>query len=57
LAFEWQTDDATPAGTPAALGLGIREALEEQLGLKLVEAKVPLDVVVIDHAEKTPIQN
>ncbi len=35
----------------------IRTAVEEQLGLKLVEAKVMLDVVVIDKASKEPLDN
>ncbi len=32
-------------------------AMEEQLGLKLARANVALDVLVIDRAEKTPIEN
>jgi uncharacterized protein (TIGR03435 family) len=32
-------------------------ALEKQLGLKLEKSKAPLDVVVIDHIEKTPTEN
>jgi uncharacterized protein (TIGR03435 family) len=35
----------------------IRTAVEEQLGLKLVEEKVALDVLVIDKASKEPIEN
>jgi uncharacterized protein (TIGR03435 family) len=35
---------------------GIRDALEEQLGLKLEPAKGPVDVFVIDHIEK-PSEN
>jgi uncharacterized protein (TIGR03435 family) len=32
-------------------------AIQQQLGLKLVEAKAPFDVVVIDQAEKVPTDN
>jgi uncharacterized protein (TIGR03435 family) len=31
-------------------------AIQEQLGLKLVSTKAPVDVLVIDHAEK-PSEN
>jgi uncharacterized protein (TIGR03435 family) len=32
-------------------------ALQEQLGLKLVSRKVPLEMIVIDHVEKVPSEN
>lgn len=32
-------------------------AFEKQLGLKFQKAKVPLDVIVIDHIEKQPTEN
>jgi len=43
--------------SPGADGLPIYTALQEQLGLKLESRKGPLDVLVIDHAEKTPAEN
>lgn len=32
-------------------------AVQEQLGLKLDPKKAPLDMLVIDHMEKTPTEN
>jgi uncharacterized protein (TIGR03435 family) len=29
----------------------------QQLGLKLEPRKTPLDLIVVDHAEKTPTEN
>lgn len=40
--------DAVPA---------ISSAMEKQLGLKLEAAKIPMDVLVIDRIEKTPVEN
>ena len=36
---------------------GLLAAVQEQLGLKLESKKGPLDLLVIDHAEKTPTEN
>ena len=44
-------DGASDPGSDAAY------AAEKQLGLKLTEAKAMLDVIVVDHAEKTPTEN
>jgi uncharacterized protein (TIGR03435 family) len=35
----------------------VSTALQEQLGLKLEPKKVPMAIVVIDHAGKAPIEN
>jgi uncharacterized protein (TIGR03435 family) len=47
-------------GTPATVGApdvpGIFQAIQEQLSLKLVPAKGPVDMLVIDHVEK-PSEN
>jgi uncharacterized protein (TIGR03435 family) len=47
-------------GSPAAVGSpdvpGIFQAIQQQLGLKLVPAKGPVDVLVIDHIER-PSEN
>jgi uncharacterized protein (TIGR03435 family) len=38
-------------------GVSIFEAVEKQLGLKLVEQKRPVSVLVIDHIEQQPTDN
>jgi uncharacterized protein (TIGR03435 family) len=38
-------------------GVSIFEAVEKQLGLKLVEQKRPVSVLVIDHIEQQPTEN
>jgi uncharacterized protein (TIGR03435 family) len=45
-----QNLDSTPAQT-------IFAAVQSQLGLKLEAKKAPLDLLVIDHMEKTPTEN
>ena len=40
------------------LGLQIlHDAVERQLGLKLVAAKANFDVIVVDHANRVPTEN
>lgn len=38
-------------------GPALREAMEEQLGLKLENRKAQIDIVVVDHVEKTPTED
>jgi len=45
------------ANQPLCVSCAIGIALEEGLGLKLVKSTVQLDVIVVDHAEKTPVEN
>ena len=52
-----QIPDA-PTPTPADPGgLTLLGALQQQLGLKLTSTKAPVDLIIIDKAEKTPTEN
>jgi len=57
--LEW-TPDPLHAGNEAETtrsGPSIYSALQEQLGLKMESRKGPLDVVVVDNGQQTPIEN
>lgn len=49
-------EPGAPAAVRAADAPGIFQAIQEQLGLRLVPAKGPVDVLVIDHVER-PSEN
>jgi len=46
-----------PPSPDADPGPDIRDAIQRQLGLRLVPKKVPVETLVIDHAEKLPTEN
>ena len=64
--LQWTPDEGQPsafkepvggqgpgnAPPPDASGLSIFTAIQEQLGLKLESQKGPVEILVIDHAEK-----
>jgi uncharacterized protein (TIGR03435 family) len=35
----------------------VAEALQQELGLKLEPRKMPIEVLVIDHIDKSPAEN
>jgi uncharacterized protein (TIGR03435 family) len=47
----------TPASTPEEMIASLSLCLQEELGLKVEARKLPLEVLAIDHAEKTPVEN
>jgi uncharacterized protein (TIGR03435 family) len=50
--LSWTPDDRRAADNAADAGPSIFTALEEQLGLKLVPSRGPVEVLVIDHMER-----
>jgi uncharacterized protein (TIGR03435 family) len=50
--LRWAQGTSAEEGGSPILG-----ALEKQLGLKLEKKKVMVDVMVVDHIEKTPTEN
>jgi uncharacterized protein (TIGR03435 family) len=61
--IRYDTGPGPAAGDPSSRSAvdgdapGILNALQEQLGLKLEAKKGPVDLLVIDHVEKTPVEN
>jgi uncharacterized protein (TIGR03435 family) len=53
IALFWDMRDASE---PDA-GPTLEAAVQSQLGLKLEQKKGPVDIVVVDHAEKVPSEN
>jgi uncharacterized protein (TIGR03435 family) len=48
--------DSKPGEQPDMVGI-MMSALREQLGLNLESRKVPVEILVIDHVEKSPSAN
>ena len=56
LSYDMQIPGLTP-GPDDAPGMILFDAVQKQLGLKLVDAKAPFDFVIIDRGDKTPTEN
>jgi uncharacterized protein (TIGR03435 family) len=61
--LKWTPDSsrAKPAENSGAqladLPPSLFTAIEEQLGLKLEPRKAPVEILIVDHAEKVPTEN
>jgi uncharacterized protein (TIGR03435 family) len=53
MAAQGKSLDGAPADPVALISL----VLQEELGLKLEAKKMPLDLLIVDHAEKAPVEN
>ena len=53
MAAQGKSMDSAPADPQALISM----ILQEELGLRLEARKMPLELVIVDHAEKSPIEN
>ncbi len=54
--LEWTPEDTSADAAIGESGANFRDALENQLGLKLIPTKGPVEILVIDHIER-PSEN
>jgi uncharacterized protein (TIGR03435 family) len=51
--LSWTPEDRESSGDPSVSP--IPAAIQQQLGLKLESGKAPVEIIVIDHAEKPSV--
>jgi uncharacterized protein (TIGR03435 family) len=56
-AYDFRLEYLPRLATDADPGPDVLDAVQSQLGLKLVSKKVPVETLVIDHVEKVPTEN
>jgi uncharacterized protein (TIGR03435 family) len=60
LKLDWVAESQNQAnGEPSepAAGQTIQDAIQDQLGLKIERRKAPVEILIVDHAEKVPTEN
>jgi uncharacterized protein (TIGR03435 family) len=59
--LKWSPEPNRSAAAPAVAGdpdhPTIFSELRDKLGLRVGSGKAPVDTVVVDHVEKTPVEN
>lgn len=59
--LDWTPDESPSAKAESAIDApkspSLLIALQEQLGLRLQARKAPIEILVVDHAEKVPTEN
>jgi len=62
--LQWTAEQAPPVAAaetqPGVIGdpgPSLLTALQDQLGLKLEKRRLPVDILVLDHVERMPIEN
>ena len=59
ISLYWDAENNLRAAAPDSVAAGpdLKQALQEQLGLRVDSKKGPVEFLIVDHAEKTPTEN